>query len=446
MSNSKQHKNYFDIAIIGGGPAGLSAAITSAKFSRMKNKNFRIAIFESENKLGKTILKTGNGRCNFSNYYINENKAENYYHERFCNKVFDSCEKIVNAENIFEKNLQNDDVSPALQMFEYLGLACYCDEDGKMFPYTNKATSVVDVLNYEILEQGIKVFNNEKFINYKFDSKSKDFILNFESGKSFNAKKIIFTVGSEKLTKKLFKDSFIEYKKLLGPIKTSEKFIKNLDGIKARVRCSICDKNNKEYISEIGEILFRKYGVSGICVFNLSRFLNSKTKQKIIIDFAPEDSLEDLRAVVKNRYKLITKKTNKEVDAKRLFAGMLLPEIVQNICDYSKVNSNNVRTSDIDKICRSIKHFDLDVKDIGDEKQCQICRGGISVEDIDAKTMEYRKSKNIYFAGEVVDVDGPCGGYNLHWAWTSGILAGAFSINSLLSLKILSPFPEWFLV
>lgn len=414
MFSFKQHKNYFDIAIIGAGPAGLSAAISSAKLSRKKNKNLKIAIFESENKLGKSILKTGNGRCNFSNYYINENKAENYFHERFCNKVFDNCEKVVNAENIFETNLQNEHISPALQMFEYLGLACYCEEDGKMFPYTNKAASVVDVLNYEILEQGIKIYKNEKFVNCKLDSKSNNFVLNFESGKSFNSNKIIFTVGSEILPKKLFKESFVEYKKLLGPIKTSEKFLKNLDGIKAHVKCSICGTNNKEYHSEIGEILFRKYGVSGICIFNLSRFLNSKVKQKIIIDFAPEDSIEDLRTIVINRYKLILKKTNKEVEAKRLFAGMLLPEIIENICAYSKVNSNNLKNSDIDKICRSIKHYSLDVKGIGDEKQCQVCRGGISVEDIDANTMEYKKSKNIYFAGEVVDVDGPCGGYNLH--------------------------------
>lgn len=412
-TNQKTKAHLIDLAIIGGGPAGLAAAISSAKLSRVNNKNLKINIFESENKLGKTILKTGNGRCNFSNYFIEENKGNLYNNKKFVNKVIDSCEQTTkNKIYILDNNVE--EISAPLRMFEDLGLSCYYDDEGRLFPYTNKASSVVDVLRYEVEDLQIKTKCNQKLKSINFNEKYKTFEIVFVSGEKISAKKVIVSSGILNFDNKSIKKSLIPYKYVLGPIKTDTKFINNLDGVKAHVKCTIFD-GNKEQSFEIGEVLFRKYGLSGICIFNLSRFLNN-SKQKIKIDFAPEDELKDLVNLVKKRHKKIKRNNEKNINFERLFAGMVLPNIIKSVCNYTKVKENEVNTQNIEKICFALKHFDVEVLGIADEKQCQVKRGGIDTISLNASTLEYKFIPGLYFAGEIVDVDGPCGGYNLYWA------------------------------
>lgn len=418
----------YDIAIIGAGPAGLSAAISAGKIIKNNSKKKKIAIFESENKIGKSILKTGNGRCNFSNYYIQENGGEFYFNDNFCDQVFNSCINKVQNNKLFDCNDESLTMSPVYQMFEEIGLSCYVDEDGKMFPYTNKASTVVDVLKYKVKELPISIYTEFKLIKILKDKDKKCFELRFDNGEIINANKIIFSTGSIKNIESILSDSKLskDYKnfiKVLGPIKTENKFTKHLDGIKVHVKCSILN-NNKEQWSEIGELLFRNYGVSGICVFNLSRFVEADNKgsnsQTIRIDFAPEDEFSDLYDIVKNRYD----KLEGKVTAERLFAGMILPEIIKGICKLASINHGDIKKQDLKIICKKLKAIDLKVLGIGDEKQCQVSRGGIKVNAINPQTLESNSEKNFFLAGEIIDVDGPCGGYNLHWAWSSGILAG----------------------
>lgn len=426
-----EKNNYFDIAIIGGGPSGLSAAISAYRYCIKNNLNLKIAIFEAQEYLGKTILKTGNGRCNFSNLYIDEDGVKQYRNYKFCSQVFNNCDSLV-FDNLLFGSQPEENMSSALQMFEDLGLACYADQYGGLFPYTNKASSVVDVLTYAIKFSNIKVNKNYKLINIKFDENYKKYTLKFENGKQVTTRKIIFCNGKSILNIKKLKEDIVPIKKVLGPIKANNEFTKKLDGIKVHAGCSVVDCNGKTENTQIGELLFRKYGLSGICIFNLSRFIDSKQDQKIVIDFAPEDSLEDLLNIIFNRYnKLI--RTSK-VSAKYLFAGMLLPKIVEVLCDCSHIDGNEISKQEVKTLCKTLKNFTVDIDDIYYEKQCQIARGGIKIDCINAKTMHHKKLKNIYFAGEAVDVDGPCGGYNLHWAWTSGILAGISSASGTVPL------------
>lgn len=412
-TNNKFRNSSIDLAVIGGGPAGLAAAISAAKLSKANNKNIQINIYESENKLGKTILKTGNGRCNFSNYFIEENKGNLYNNAKFVNKVIDSCEQIT-KNKIYKIENNDEEVSAPLRMFEDLGLSCYYDDEGRLFPYTNKASSVVDVLRYEVEDLQIKTKCNQKLKSINFNEKYETFEIGFVSGEKISAKKVIVSSGILNFDNKLIKKSLIPYKYVLGPIKTDTKFINNLDGVKAHVKCTIFD-GNKEQSFEIGEVLFRKYGLSGICIFNLSRFLNN-SKQKIRIDFAPEDELKDLVNLVKKRYKKIKRNNEKNINFERLFAGMVLPKIIKSICKYTKVKENDVNAQNIEKICFALKHFDLNGIGIVDEKQCQVKRGGIDTSSLNPFTLEYKFMPGLYFAGEIVDVDGPCGGYNLYWA------------------------------
>ena len=159
MQKSEKNNSQIDIAIIGGGAAGLSAGIAAAKLSKIKNNTKQIEIFEAQNKIGKSILKTGNGRCNFSNYFIDETKGNLYNNPNFCNKIMESSLKIANCYKLFG---ENKEISAAMQMFDNLGLSCYYDEDGKLFPYTNKASSVVDVLRFELEDLKVKISCNKK--------------------------------------------------------------------------------------------------------------------------------------------------------------------------------------------------------------------------------------------------------------------------------------------
>lgn len=312
-------KQQINTAIVGGGPAGLAAAITAARARQ------NVTIFEKSDKLGKTILKTGNGRCNFSNINIDINKYNNP-------KLAAS---VLNKVDVYK-------------FFDSLGLAVYVDNEGKMYPYTRKASTVVDVLIREIKKLNIKIELNST-LKGKFD-------------------KVIIATGGKS-------------KNVLGPIKTNNEITKKLDGIRVHAKCSVGN------ISETGELLFRKYGVSGICIFNLSRYLG----KELHIDFFPEFTKDQLENYIsKQPY-------GKPED---ILAGIMLPKISKTLFK-EKIDINK------------LKDFKLHIKGIGDTKQCQVCRGGVP----------YLRKDNNFYAGEAVDVDGPCGGYNLHWAWASGIYA-----------------------
>lgn len=427
-----------DIAIIGGGPAGLSAAIASSQTSLLKNKKYTIVIFEKNDSIGKSILKTGNGRCNFSNYYAYKNQGKDYNNPKFCKNVFASCESKANELGIFQNEQEPEFNIPVYNMFEQLGLTCSIEDEGRMYPYTNKATSVLDVFDYALKDTKIKICLNHEFIKIKYNKEKNLYCLFFSNNNKYFAKKIIFTTGAIKNNEFLFKYSVTKIKKALGPIKTNVEYLKNLDGIRVHAKCTIKNKlnssknnkNKKEIYEtlheETGELLFRRYGVSGICVFNVSRFLDKNMSQVLEIDFAPENTLEELYETLTQRYN--TFKCNKQMTSKRLMAGMMLPDVVECICNYSGIDSQNLNTDNLYTLAQSIKSFELIVKSIWDEKLCQITQGGVKTDVINGKTMELKNHNNIYVAGEIIDIDGPCGGYNLHWAWSSGILAGISSI------------------
>ncbi|MDO5328736.1 MAG: FAD-dependent oxidoreductase [Coriobacteriia bacterium] len=360
------HNN--DIAIIGGGASGLAAAIVAVERGR------NVTIFESDDDIGHSILKTGNGRCNYSKLNINSNK---YYNNKFVEKVFSQ----VSPKDVWK-------------FFEDLGLLTYIDDEGRMFPYTKKASTIVDILKTRIQSLNINVITKTQINNLE------------EIKGKFN--KVIICCG--KHLDKLAND--VHFQKLLCPIMTEEKQTKKLDGIKVQAKCSLVNSNNNVITSETGEILFREYGLSGICIFNLSRYVEKN--QKIEIDFFPHDTKKELITLLQNKFKTFNQK---EVLTSHLLNGILLPKISNTI-----FNNKTTKFNEISSTINKLKKYQLTVKALNPESQYQICRGGIKPALISHKTLKFKE--NIYVTGEAIDVDGPCGGYNLHWAWTTGILAG----------------------
>lgn len=284
-------QNIIDIAVIGGGASGLAAAISCSRTAKIKNKCLKICLFEKSDTLGKPILKTGNGRCNFSNCFAETEKISEYYNQKFCKSVFSSAKKEVSGLQLFRCQENDADLPAAYQMFESLGLTCVIEDDGRMYPSTGKASSVVDVLDYELQSSDVSIKLNHQLESIKYE---KFYTLKFKNGYGVQAKKIILCSGGGSLSKTILSDSYTPTKKILGSIKTNTKFIKQLDGIRVKAKCSILSNDGREQSCEYGEVLFRKYGLSGICIFNLSRYLIENSKQQICLDLSPNDNLEEV--------------------------------------------------------------------------------------------------------------------------------------------------------
>lgn len=313
---------------------------------------------------------------------------------------------------------------------------------GALYPFSNKATSVLEVLQAELDRRCVEQYCGVAVRRIAQDGQG--FQLEIEGQDescehaSLRADAVVFAAGggSEPLAacEKRRSDGGagvleeieqVPFSPVLGPIKTTTDLLDGLDGIRTKARLSIAGKR----FSEEGEVLFRAYGLSGIVVFNASRFVDPG--DTILLDLVPERSLERLEELLFERLRFQAQRNGRIPSAGELLQGFFLPELARALVCASRKghvsghsDDGSVSDTDINALARAIKAFPLEVKGIGDAKQCQVHRGGFSENAFDADTMEAFALPCLYLTGEAIDVDGPCGGYNLHWAWASGLLAG----------------------
>lgn len=364
-----------NIAIIGGGASGIMCAIHS---------KHNITIFTKEEKLGKKILLTGNGRCNLSN----KNFSKDSY-------------------NIdISSYLSKFNTQQTLQYFLSLGLLTYSDTSGRVYPISNTATSVVDVLCSCVEKKAITVQTNYEVKDIK---KVGD---KFLIDNKFTFDKVVIATGS---CSNLLDSLGVEYSPFvpsLVALKTKQN-TKRLSGLKlSNVKVILKDK------VEFGEVLFKDNGLSGICIFNISSYLarEKNYKQKIQIDILPEFSKQNLQDIFQKRLK------NNYQNYIQFMQGIFHKEINKYILKNCEINEEKIPNSkDNEKIINCIKSLQFDI--VNTYENNQINCGGINLCDLDENLM-HKQIKNLYFVGEVCDVDGLCGGYNLQWAWTSGKIVG----------------------
>lgn len=379
----------FDVAVLGSGASGSIATIKILQ--RYKN----VAIIDASNKIAKKILSTGNGRCNLTN----KNMSSSFFNQ--------------NIDSFLEKFNQND----TLSFFSSLGLVCFNDEEGRVYPISNSAKSVVDVLNNKILASNIKCFMEQKIEKL---SKENDVFIIKTTQNMIKAKKIVFALGGNSAGE-ILKDFNISYKEFTPSLVSlkinSSKFLNNLRV--SNVKVSAFDKHNNSMV-ESGEILFKDGGISGICIFNLSCLFARQNNfdGKIVIDLLPNYSLSELKTLLSAR-KSLGVSINKFFDG--LFASPLAYEILNRCKLDENRNSKTLTSEEISSFANIIKNLDFKVKGLFDNNQ--VFSGGINLFDLTA-SLEHKNIKNLYFCGEVCDVDGLCGGYNLQWAWTSGAIVG----------------------
>lgn len=403
-----------DIAVIGGGAAGFLAAITA------KKEGAEVIILERKDRVLKKVLATGNGRCNYTN--INAG-ISNYYSE---NREF--------SRNALEKLTVKD----TIELFEKLGIVHNIEENGKVYPYSGQAASVVDALRFEAERLKIAVYTN--FDTVKIVNKNSIFKIYSVDNNLVTARKVIIAAGGQASPELGSNGSGYKLAEALGhkitklrpalvQLKTEKEAVKGLQGIKVNAEVSVYHKNEK-LNSCIGELLFTDYGISGSVIFNLSYLTALYNNLIFSADLMPKYSIEDVEnELIKRRENL------KHLTMENFLNGMLNKKLGQLLAKRSGIEKLSLQVKDltdkqISKIALLIKKYDIKVIETTGFKNAQVTAGGVYTNEINDKTMESKKVKGIYFAGEILDVFGDCGGYNLQWAWSSGYLAGK---NAVLS-------------
>lgn len=401
-----------DIAVIGGGAAGFLAAIAA------KREGAEVIILERKDRALKKVLATGNGRCNYTN--INAD-ISNYY-----------------GENIeFSRNaLEKFTVEDTIDFFEKIGIVHNIEEKGKVYPYSGQASSVVDAIRFEAERLKIPVYNNFDVI--KIVNKNSLFKIYSMDNNSVTAKKVIIAAGGQaspelgsngsgyKLAESLG-HKITKLRPALVQLKTEKEPIKGLQGIKVNAEVSVYNKNEK-LNSYNGELLFTDYGISGSVIFNLSYLTALYNNLIFSVDLIPEHNIETVeRILIKRRENL------KHLTMENFFNGMLNKKLGQLLAKRSGIVKLSLPVKDltdnqITKIALLIKKYDIKVIETTGFKNAQVTAGGVYTIEVNDETMESKKVKGIYFAGEILDVFGDCGGYNLQWAWASGYLAGKSAV------------------
>lgn len=412
------------IAIIGGGASGLAAAIAAAEDARMRERAVRVVLFEASDKVGRSILVSGNGRCNFSNLHIDANE---YHNADFVSEVLSAFEKEAvpygGAPDRGDEPLMPNGV---MRFFHSCGLLWRSEEDGRLYPKTNKASSLLDVMRRSLRVAGVDVRLGSVVDRVEPPSDAHDrrrFTIRMRDGSLERADAVVISCGGNVSRSILATDiPFVEPRPMLGPVATDVRWVKPLDNIRVRCAASLV-RDGRTVHTEHGELLFRKYGISGIMTFNLSRLAQSD--DIILLDFIPD--IPEARAVEFLRDRaLMLEGVLGVVSWEALLSGMVLPQLGEALIERSGLKAEDLYDDAFAwKLAEQLKEFSLAYKGVGDIRSCQVHRGGFSVEAVDARTMQAHKVPHLFITGEALDVDGPCGGFNLHWAFATGLMAGA---------------------
>ncbi len=401
-----------DIVIVGAGASGLVTAIVAARRGK------RVVVLEKNHKVGKKLLATGNGKCNIAN---GRPTVERFYSQnsKFISKIFDGYSfKVIK------------------HFFKSIGLELIEAKEGKFFPMSLQASSVVELLAYACEQLGVEILCDAEVKKTSF--KNNKFTIDYND-KKIESKKLVLATGhcsapqlggvidgivfARSFGHTIIQD-FPTLVQLTAPYK--ESYLKRIAGVKVQSRVTL--KVGQSEIIKQGDILFTNYGISGLAILDISRFVIEEllVKKSIIltIDLMPKMSHEQLLALMK---KSLVKKSQKPLQIwmqgfinKKLILPILEPLKLQN----ETVGSLILNIKKLEELVQIIKKFPFKINGSKGYRGAEVATGGVSTKEIDANTMESRKQKGLYVVGEVLDIDGDRGGFNLQLAWVSALRAG----------------------
>lgn len=386
------------IAVIGGGASGLMAAITAARGGAA------VTIYEKNDRVGKKLLATGNGRCNLTN---TEAERKNYHGG--------AADFVCRAEKRFW-------VEETLDFFSEIGLMTKTEDGGKVYPYSDRASSVLDVLRAELERCGVRMVCG--FDVKEIRKKGGAFKIFSYDGRAEAADFVIFSAGG-KASPSMSGGSGYDILKAVGhtvtslrpsivQLKADNKNLGGLKGVKCRARLTLGG------VSSFGELLFTDGGLSGPPAFFLSSYYEPGRENFAEIDFFDSFSEKELFNTIRKNAQLFS-------DCGQLFTGMLHKSIgaaVLKQCGISHcADCKSLKNRELSEICRTLKHFPCRITGTASWNNAQVTSGGIKAGEVDGETLQSKKCDGLYITGEILDIDGDCGGFNLQWAWSSGYIA-----------------------
>ena len=396
------------VAVIGGGAAGMMAAITAAG-----EKDQHVILLERQQRVGRKLLSTGNGRCNLTNLHAS---ADNYHGEdpAFVLPAMEQCS-----------------VEETLRLFSGMGLITKAEEGGRVYPLSNSANSVVDVLRFALEGAGAEIRTSSPVAEVRRNGNGFQIRLEEET---LRAEKVIVACGGCAGAKLGGVQDGYRILQSLGHTRTKlfpslvqlttrdNRYPRAMKGVKAQAKLTLSGDTDG---SGRGEILFTEKGVSGPAVFDLSRCVSVVPEGKIdlTMDFMEDHSEEEIVEMLKRRCESLPEKT-----AGELLVGMVHNRLGKMLVKYAGIDGSimlrELSEEELLLVARAMKGFRLAVKGTEGFEQAQVTAGGIRTSEFDPATMQSRLVPGLYACGEVLDIDGDCGGFNLQWAWSSGRLAG----------------------
>ncbi len=398
----------YDVAVVGGCAAGMVAAINAKRL----NPKLNIVIIEKLPRIGKKILATGNGRCNLTNLGA---VASDYKNSAF-------------VESVFKKYPPRK----VVEFFESTGLMTYADSEGRIYPRSNMAASVLDSLRFEIEGLGIDVICDMPVTA----AEKKNGV--FEINNDISCRKLIIATGGKSSPSQGSDGSGYSLAKQLGhkisalypslvPLTVREN-VKPLKGVRAR-NVELTLKSDRVIKKTRGELLFTDGGISGIAAMELASAAEEilatvKHKPFTLVDFVPDMAMNELFD-----YLLKVKNIKGYCPVDMVFSGILPKAIGAEICKACSLYKQEKKISQLNRkdlviLAEKTKNFELEITGTKGFANAQVTSGGVFVDEINPETMESTLCKGLYLIGEILDVDAPCGGYNLQWAFASGLLAG----------------------
>jgi len=403
------------VLIIGGGAAGMMAAIAAAY-----NGN-EVHVFEKNEKNGKKLFITGKGRCNITN----ASDIENHFANIMRNSKF-----LYSAYHCL-------DSYGVCTMIESAGVETKIERGNRVFPLSDKSSDVIYALNKMMRDIGVNIHLKSEIVSVS--KENENIILKEKNGKKHIGDACIIATGGisypvtgstgdgYKFAEKIGHTITERYPSLV-PFNIKEEFCKELQGLSLKnVELKIQDETGKQYYSEMGEMLFTHFGISGPLVLSASGHISDKLKEHQFIakiDLKPALSNEALdKRILKDFEENINRNFNNSLD--KLLPKKLIPVIVElsGINQYKKVHE--ITKEERENLVKLIKELKMSISGARGYNEAIITKGGVSVKDINPKTMESKIVPGIYFAGEVLDIDALTGGYNLQVAWSTGYLAGS---------------------
>ena len=396
------------VIVIGGGPAGIMAAITAAK-------NNEVILIERNNEIGKKLKLTGGGRCNITN---------NRDIEEFFGKIVTNNKFLYSALYTFSN----------YQLLEYLsekGLEYKVEYDEKVYTKSDKADEVIALFENELRENNVKILYNTKVEDLIIkENVVKGVVL--DTGRSITGDKVIVTTGGKSFPTTGSDGSMYEVLKKHGhtitpiypaliPLVIKEEFVKKLQGVSMK-DVHIKAKVKKKKFEKEGDMIFTHFGISGPAVLKISSYLNKALADgevEVVLDFLKDKSKDELSQLIRSN-------SNKTVlnNLKGILPQNFLKQIFEML-NLVEVKASDLKKEDEIKIISYIKEMKLTARETLTIKAAQVTSGGVKVKEINASTMESKLINNLYFAGEVIDIDAETGGYNLQMAFSTGYLAGS---------------------